>query len=112
MRRTKFLFIFIFGFFSLSFAEESITITTYYPSPYGSYNSLQTNMLGVGDNSGDGNLTSADVPASPGDVWIQGNVGIGTTGPQAKLHVVGGVKIVDGTQSLGKVTLPLTLYSL
>ncbi len=29
------------------FAED-ITITTYYPSPYGSYDSLQTNKLGVG----------------------------------------------------------------
>ena len=31
----------------LSFAEESITITTYYPSPYGSYNELTTNILTI-----------------------------------------------------------------
>ncbi|MFH1230276.1 MAG: tail fiber domain-containing protein [Planctomycetota bacterium] len=32
---------FIFALFSLGFGEESITITTYYPSPYGVYNELQ-----------------------------------------------------------------------
>lgn len=33
----------------------------------------------------------------------QGNVGIGTTNPTAKLHVNGSVKITDGTQGAGKV---------
>ncbi len=39
--------------FRFSFAQqsESITITTYYPSPYGSYNELRTNMLAVGSNT-------------------------------------------------------------
>lgn len=62
------------------FAEE-ITITTYYPSPYGSYSSLQTDKLGVGDNNSDGFFTAVDVPTTTGDVWIKGNVGIGTTSP-------------------------------
>lgn len=31
------------------------------------------------------------------------NVGIGTTAPEARLHVEGSVKIVDGTQAAGKV---------
>lgn len=35
------LILFFFIFHSLSFSEESITITTYYPSPYGVYNELQ-----------------------------------------------------------------------
>ena len=62
---------------SVAFAED-ITITTYYPSPYGSYNGLFTNNLGVGDNNGSGSYTAADVPANNiGEVWIKGKVGIG-----------------------------------
>ena len=80
----------ILFFSSFVYADEQITITTYYPSPYGSYNSLQTYKLGVGDNNGDNNLTSADVPINNGDVWISGKVGIGTGTPVpgAKLHVL------------------------
>ena len=53
------------GFYALSgFAqeeekEETITITTYYPSPYGVYNELQSNKLAVGDADGNGQLTAA-----------------------------------------------------
>ncbi|MDD5116265.1 MAG: tail fiber domain-containing protein [Candidatus Omnitrophica bacterium] len=61
------------------FAQEEITITTYYPSPYGSYNALTTYKLGVGDNDGDGNLTSADVPTDNGNAWIAGKLGVGNT---------------------------------
>ncbi len=64
MHKLKFLIILIFGFFSLCFAEESITITTYYPSPYGSYNELRT--------------YSNTYLATAG-----GNVGIGTTSPNS-----------------------------
>ena len=93
MKKIRFIAISIFGLFSLCFAaEESITITTYYPSPYGSYNSLQTDKLGVGDNNGDGNLTSVDVPTTPGDARISGKVGIGTA-PRNKLDVEGGAVI-------------------
>ncbi len=42
----------IFGLCTVCFGqEESITITTYYPSPYGSYNELQTNRLYIGGPS-------------------------------------------------------------
>lgn len=56
--------------------EESITLTTYYPAPYGVYNSLAVNRLGVGDYNGDGILNHGDVPTTNGDVWIEGNVSI------------------------------------
>lgn len=55
--------------------EESITITTYYPSPYGSYNELTTNEL-----------------TTTGNTYLattSGTVGIGTTSPSlgAKLEL-------------------------
>lgn len=84
---------------SLAFAQEdSITITTYYPSPYGSYNQLQTKSLGVGDNNDDGAIDNGDVPSTPGDAWIAGKVGIGTTAPKAKLEVDGGIKLGQDIQ--------------
>ncbi|MBD3269200.1 MAG: hypothetical protein GF379_03335, partial [Candidatus Omnitrophica bacterium] len=60
-----------------SYAQEQLTITTYYPSPSGAYNQLMTNTLGVGDNDADGNIDSGDAPdptSRPGDVWIGGSV--------------------------------------
>lgn len=77
-------------FSCFSFAQESITITTYYPSPFGSYNQLQTDTLGVGDNNGNGSLDSGDVPTTTGDVWIEGNVGIGTMAPGQRLTLGAG----------------------
>ena len=66
-------------FFAIyAYADDTLTITTYYPSPYGVYNRLQTNSLGVGDNNSNGMLDSGDVPTTAGDVWIKGKVGIGT----------------------------------
>jgi len=74
----------------------------------------------VDGNQGDGKVLTSDAngvagwstPQNDGD-WtvndpnmyasVSGNVGIGTSSPEAKLHVVGDVKIVDGTQAAGKV---------
>ncbi|MDP2923500.1 MAG: hypothetical protein Q8O30_07265 [Candidatus Omnitrophota bacterium] len=69
---------------------ESITITTYYPAPFGVYRQLVTQTLGVGDNNTDGVIGGNDAPdpaTDPGEVWISGNVGIGTTNPQGELHI-------------------------
>jgi len=62
----------VFSVFCVSiFAEdETFTITTYYPSPYGSYNELQTNKFVVGDANGDGSLTSADQPPENGQIKV------------------------------------------
>ncbi|HRG52886.1 MAG TPA: hypothetical protein PLL00_08630 [Bacteroidia bacterium] len=35
--------------------------------------------------------------------YTTGNVGVGTATPDAKLHIAGAVKVVDGTQAAGKV---------
>jgi hypothetical protein len=85
--------LFVFFCSSLVFAED-ITITTYYPSPYGSYNFLQADKLGVGDNNGVGGLTAADVPVNPGNVWIHGsvNIGMGAVDAAYPLEVNGTIK--------------------
>lgn len=57
--------------FSWVYAQESITISTYYPSPYGSYNELQTNRLAIGDTNQDGQLTNADMPNRDGDIRLR-----------------------------------------
>lgn len=45
----KLVLFLVLSFVAYAFASnETLTITTYYPSPYGSYNQLKTNMLAVG----------------------------------------------------------------
>jgi hypothetical protein len=49
----KALFLMIVGSLlvvALSFAQEKITITTYYPSPYGSYRELRAQRMALGEN--------------------------------------------------------------
>lgn len=102
---------------TLAYAEEdSITITTYYPSPYGSYNQLQANSLGVGDNNGNSALESGDVPSVSGDVWIAGKVGIGTTNPfGSRLHAhsstTQGTIAVSGVSDPGGISGTGATYS-
>lgn len=43
--------LFIVGLFCFSFGQEQITITTYYPSPYGSYQNLETRRLVIGNTA-------------------------------------------------------------
>lgn len=57
--------------------SETLTLTTYYPAPYGGYVSLLT--------------TNQTLLARDG-----GNVGIGIAGPGSKLHVAGATQITDG----------------
>ena len=51
-------------------ANESITLVTYYPSPFGSYNHLQTNRFVIGDANNDGDLTDADQANRDGDLRL------------------------------------------
>lgn len=100
---TGIILVFLFVLSSLTFCEEEeFTITTYYPSPYGSYNELTTysnTYLATGS----------------------GKVGIGTSSPGQKLSVAGtiestsgGIKFPDGTTqttAAAKGTLSCTTRS-
>ena len=89
MRKINLVFIVVFGLFSLCFAaEESITITTYYPSPYGSYSQLATNRLAVGDTDGDGSLGAGDQPNRDGDIRLKVQAGNPASWPSGTIGQV------------------------
>ncbi len=74
------------------FAQEAITLTTYYPAPFGVYQRMVTNTLG--DTNSNGGIDANDGPnpdfaGQEGDVWVAGDLGIGTTTPVATLDVSG-----------------------
>jgi hypothetical protein len=63
-------------------AQETLTITTYYPSPSGSYNELTAHKIKIGATYSD----SATSFVNDGLI-VEGNVGIGTATPGARLQV-------------------------
>jgi len=71
----------------LARAQEQLTITTYYPSPYGSYNELSTASNTYLATSGGSVGIGTSNPGTAKLAVIGGNVGIGTTTPQAPLHI-------------------------
>lgn len=74
-------------------SEETITITTYYPSPYGSYNELRANQMSIGSDYADDTLSN-------GYLIVRNRVGIGTPVPAATLDVSGPIYNSDtGTAS-------------
>lgn len=78
---------------------QEVTITTYYPAPYGVYHDMVvTNRQSIGDVNGDGSFSLGDMavyppghPQSgnpiPGSLTVNGNVGIGTVEPDSPIHV-------------------------
>ncbi|MFA5199168.1 MAG: tail fiber domain-containing protein [Candidatus Omnitrophota bacterium] len=80
--------------FPVMLLAEEITITSYYPSPYGIYNELRAKKMAIGDDyidSGDYTWESADGDGGEvdlnADLVVKGNVGIGTTTPGGKLEL-------------------------
>ena len=89
----------VIGFYNLScFAQEegeTITVTTYYLSPYGIYKELRTKKMAIGDNYSDSSQyywedTFPNID-SEADLIVEGNVGIGTTDPRKELNVKGDI---------------------
>jgi len=60
----------VFFFGTNAFAGKS-ELTTYYPTPYGEYGSLQAKRLSVGDANGDGQLSSADQANQDGHLRLK-----------------------------------------
>jgi len=77
-----------------SFAQtETITITTYYPSPFGIYNELRAKKMAIGASYYNPAGTSINDPA---DLIVEGNVGVGTSSPASMLSISGGASIGSG----------------
>lgn len=83
-------------FFTTCFAQENITITTYYPSPQGSYDNLDVNNLqadriaiGNGNNPtviGNGVLDFIGLPTTPVPAGNAGSLYFDTTDNVFKWH--------------------------
>lgn len=73
-------------------AEETITIATYYPSPYGVYNEMRAKRMAIGDSYYGADYcwppsSCANQIDPDADLVVEGNVGIGTASPMGKLQV-------------------------
>ncbi|MFH0827319.1 MAG: hypothetical protein V1923_05510 [Candidatus Omnitrophota bacterium] len=75
------------------FTQETLTITTYYPSPYGSYNELRANELRVKQMTVGSAYQSESL--ADGELLVSGSIGIGTITPRSKLEIVGGGIQID-----------------
>ncbi len=110
-------------FYSFALAEESLSITTFYPSPYGVYNEMRlfphdapvTSCSAATEGTMFYNGTSHDLQVCTGTAWggggdslwagsgadiyntNTGNVGIGTNVPTSAKLVVSGDVLLNGT---------------
>ena len=82
VQKISFLLIFVLFFaIPFCFSQEEITLTTYYPSPYGIYFELRADKLAVG-SSYRGVTTLAD-----GELIVSNSLGVGTNNPTYQLTV-------------------------
>ncbi|PIQ88913.1 MAG: hypothetical protein COV72_06460 [Candidatus Omnitrophica bacterium CG11_big_fil_rev_8_21_14_0_20_42_13] len=79
--------------FALSQSEQ-ISITTYYPSPYGIYEELIiSGRQAIGDVNGDGSVDVGDLAVDNGgnhlddSLTVAGSIGIGINEPAGSLHI-------------------------
>jgi hypothetical protein len=78
--------------FNLAFAQETITLTTYYPSPYGSYAELRAQRMAIGPSWYNNSVACWSGSCtysinSYTDLVVERRVGIGTSSPGAQLAV-------------------------
>ena len=74
---------------------EDITITTYYPSPFGSYDELTANEMKIGSNYSRP-LASGGANFEPSGLLVEGRVCIGTPTPNAAVKLD-----ITGTENFG-----------
>jgi hypothetical protein len=94
-KRTLVLFLIFCSLYVIVLAQqEELIITTYYPSPYGSYVELTAHRMKIGQNYSGSSVTVAD-----NNLIVEGKIGIGITNPQEKLEVNGKIKINQGGEA-------------
>jgi hypothetical protein len=75
---------------------ETITITTYYPAPFGVYEELRSQRVAIGDeyiDQGQHPWATTAIPVAgeisrDADLVVEGNVGIGTITPFSELNAL------------------------
>lgn len=89
------VFFVLLSCFAAVFSQESVTLTTYYPAPYGVYNELRSKRVAIGENYysnsaypwDDGSSLLDNEILQNADLVVEGPVGIGTLKPYAPLHI-------------------------
>ncbi len=96
---SSFLLIVAFCLPSTVFCQETITLTTYYPAPFGVYSQLRSQRVAIGPNyfqqalypwDDNGTIIGNEIPQDV-NVIVEGKVGIGTHAPGHPLEVYGSV---------------------
>ncbi|MCK5287964.1 MAG: hypothetical protein KAJ14_12955 [Candidatus Omnitrophica bacterium] len=95
----------MFNFCNLVLADESITITTYYPSPFGVFREIRATNTAIGDTYSDNTQycwigTCGTGIHHEASLVVEGNVGIGTVVPTSKLQVVGLIEYADNAAAI------------
>ncbi|MFA5150618.1 MAG: hypothetical protein WC937_06715 [Candidatus Omnitrophota bacterium] len=117
LKSKKFFYFFLpcFFLFTPLLAEDSITITTYYPSPYGVYREMRAKRIAIGDDYIQGDAYTWEEENGDGgeidylaDLVVEGNVGIGTVNPTFSigrgLHISGVSGTPDAVIRLSETT--------
>lgn len=68
-------------------ADDTLTLTAYYPMPYGSYGSLTCHQMKIGTTYSGNSVANVDH-----NLLVEGNVGIATSSPTQKLDVNGFIR--------------------